>query len=92
MLEEDKVIWTKLNNGKFSNKALYWGLEPRSSVCFLTGVIWTLGCGRRWVFLFGRLHGKMFNLRSFTEKRVVFDKQMFPLSFRGKIHSSYPYS
>ena len=40
MLEEDKVIWTKSNNGKFSNKALYWALEPRSLVSFLTGVFW----------------------------------------------------
>ena len=32
--EEDKVIWKRLKNGRFSIKVLYSALEPRSTTFF----------------------------------------------------------
>ena len=55
---EDKVIWTRSKNGKFSIKALYLTLETGSTMPFLASVIWN-----SWVplkvgfFLLGRVLG-----------------------------------
>ena len=57
--EEDKVIWTKSKNGKFSVQILYLALGPRSPT-FPTGVIWNPRCCQRWTFLLRRLLRKMF--------------------------------
>lgn len=38
--EEDKLLWTRVKNGKFFVKALYKDLESRRPIAFLTSVIW----------------------------------------------------
>ena len=38
--EEDKLVWTRAKNGKFSVKVLYKELEPGRQMDFPTSVIW----------------------------------------------------
>ena len=45
-----------------------------------------LGAAGGGLFCLGGYMGKGFNLGSFKEKRVVFGKQMFPLSFKERVH------
>ena len=72
---EDKVIWTRSKNGKFSIKALYLTLETGSTMPFPASVIWNswvpLKMGFFWL---GGFLGKGVNFGPFKEERVVFNK------------------
>ena len=76
--------------GKFSIKTLYSVLEL--GILFQQVLLGTLGYYWRLAFCLGGYLGKGFDLGSFKEERMVFGKEMFPLSFRGRIHWPYPYS
>ena len=89
--EEDKLVWTRAKNGKFSVKVLYKELEPGRQMDFPTSVIWNSWVPPKvGIFAWEATWNKILTLDHTQRRGWVVENKCFLLLQRGRI--GWPHS
>ena len=84
--EEDKLVWTRAKNGKFSVKVLYKELEPGRQMDFPTSVIWNSWVPPKvGIFAWEATWNKILTLDHTQRRGWVVENKCFLLLQRGRI-------